>query len=144
MSFTSGLGCQVGGVPAGSRCAFACSRGQTRSPICTCSAPAEAGSYLRLIDSCVTHLKAQGPSRTCNESKEEEEVQHLPHGGVRPFHQKSTCLTQLTLATHVVQIWSRNPRISDATNPSNSTEWWGVAQLGELQTFRSPGYLWVT
>jgi len=33
----------------------------------------EAGSYLRLIDSCITQLKAQGPSRTCNESKEEEE-----------------------------------------------------------------------
>ena len=25
----------------------------------------EAGSYLRLIDSCITQLKAQGPSRTC-------------------------------------------------------------------------------
>ena len=25
---------------------------------------------LRLIDSCITQLKAQGPSRTCNESKE--------------------------------------------------------------------------
>jgi len=25
-----------------------------------------------LIDSCITQLKAQGPSRTCNESKEEE------------------------------------------------------------------------
>jgi len=33
----------------------------------------EEGSYLRLIDSCITQLKAQGPSRTCNESKEEEE-----------------------------------------------------------------------
>ena len=33
----------------------------------------KAGSYLRLIDSCITPLKAQGPSRTCNESKEEEE-----------------------------------------------------------------------
>ena len=31
------------------------------------------GSYLRLIDSCITQLKAQGPSRTCNESKKEEE-----------------------------------------------------------------------
>ena len=31
----------------------------------------EAGSFLRLIDSCVTQLKAQGLSRTCNESKEE-------------------------------------------------------------------------
>ena len=33
----------------------------------------EAGSYLRLIDSCITQLKAQGSSRTCNECKEEEE-----------------------------------------------------------------------
>ena len=33
----------------------------------------EAGSYLRSIDSCITQLTAQGPSRTCNESKEEEE-----------------------------------------------------------------------
>ena len=32
----------------------------------------EVGSYLRLIDSCITQLKVQGPSRTCNESKEEE------------------------------------------------------------------------
>jgi hypothetical protein len=30
------------------------------------------GSYLRLIDSCITQLKAQRSSRTCNESKEEE------------------------------------------------------------------------
>ena len=29
-------------------------------------------SYLRLIDSCITQLKAQGPSRTCGENKEEE------------------------------------------------------------------------
>ena len=34
----------------------------------------EAGSYLRLIDSCITQLQAQGPSRTCNKSKEGEEV----------------------------------------------------------------------
>ena len=33
----------------------------------------EAGAYVRLIDSCITQLKAQGPSGTCNESKEEEE-----------------------------------------------------------------------
>ena len=43
----------------------------------------EAGSYLRLIYSCVTQLKAQGPSRTCNESKEEEEEEfiHMSHVG---------------------------------------------------------------
>jgi len=34
----------------------------------------EAGSFLRLIDSCITQLKSQGPSRTCNESKEEVSV----------------------------------------------------------------------
>jgi len=33
----------------------------------------EAGSCLRLIDSCITQLKAQGHFRACNESKEEEE-----------------------------------------------------------------------
>jgi len=33
----------------------------------------EEGSYLRIVDLCITQLKAQGPSRTCNESKEEEE-----------------------------------------------------------------------
>jgi len=31
-----------------------------------------------------------------------------PHGGVRPFHQKSTCHAQLTLEPYVVQTWSRN------------------------------------
>ena len=42
----------------------------TRYTICnTCV----YNSFLRLIDSCITQLKAQGPSRTCNESKEEEE-----------------------------------------------------------------------
>jgi len=28
---------------------------------------------LMLIDSCITQLKAQGPARTCNKSKEEAE-----------------------------------------------------------------------
>jgi len=41
---------------------------------------AEAGAYSRLIDSCITQLKAQGPSRTCNESKEEEEARMGPSG----------------------------------------------------------------
>ena len=37
----------------------------------------EAGSYLRIIDSFITQLKAQGPSRTCNESKEEEKKKNI-------------------------------------------------------------------
>ena len=41
----------------------------------------EAGSYLRLIEICITQLKAQGPSRTCNESKEEEaDTIRVAHG----------------------------------------------------------------
>ena len=43
----------------------------------------KAGSYLRLIDSCITRLKAQGPSRTCNESKEEEEEEEAK--GTKPI-----------------------------------------------------------
>ena len=34
----------------------------------------EAGSYLRLIDSCITQLKPQENSRTCSESEEEEQA----------------------------------------------------------------------
>ena len=44
-------------------------RRDTNTEMCSGS---EAGSHLRLIDSFITQLKAQGPSRTCNESKEEE------------------------------------------------------------------------
>ena len=39
----------------------------------------EAGSYLRLIDSCITELKDQGPSRICAESKEVEEEKDSHH-----------------------------------------------------------------
>ena len=33
----------------------------------------ETGSFSRLIDSCITQLKAQGPSGNCDESKGDEE-----------------------------------------------------------------------
>ena len=36
------------------------------------SSGSEAGSCLRLADSCITQLEAQGPSRTCKESEEKE------------------------------------------------------------------------
>ena len=42
----------------------------------------EAGSYLTHIYSCITQLKAEGPSRTSNESTEEEkEVEDETWGG---------------------------------------------------------------
>ena len=45
----------------------------------------------------------------------------LPHGGVRLFHQKSTCLKQLTLGTHVLQIWSRYVQNYEPTRSSYAT-----------------------
>jgi hypothetical protein len=49
-------------------------RARSRLPAHSLSEITEAGSYLRLVDSCITQLNAEGPSRTCDESKEEEEV----------------------------------------------------------------------
>ena len=45
---------------------------------------AVAGSYLRRIDSFSTQVKAQGPSRTCNESKEEGPEYMRPSQSTRP------------------------------------------------------------
>ena len=45
----------------------------------------------------------------------------FPHGGVRPLHQKSTCLTQSTLGPDVLQIWSRYGQNLDRTKPLYST-----------------------
>jgi len=44
-------------------------------------------------------------------------VAHRPRGGVRPFHQKSTCITQLTSERYVVQIWPRNTPNSGPSEP---------------------------
>ena len=38
------------------------------------------GAYLTLIDSYISQRKAQGPSGTCNESKEEEDDEHQASG----------------------------------------------------------------
>ena len=38
---------------------------------------AKEGSYLRLIDSCITQLEDSGPSRTCNQSKDEKRREHI-------------------------------------------------------------------
>jgi len=59
-----------------------------------------------------------------------------PHGGARPFHQKSTCLTQLTSGPYVVQIWSRNVRKSERTKLAKSTVWL-PSPPGHCCTFRN-------
>ena len=52
-----------------------------------CSGSA-AGSYVRLIDSFVTQMRAQGPSRTCDKSTQdaEEERPPGPRWGGGPGH----------------------------------------------------------
>jgi len=70
-----------------------CTKGQFKNSHFTemCSG-SEAGSYLRLVDSCITQLKAQGPSRTCNERKEEEEASRgTPRGGTVPDGVLQSC-----------------------------------------------------
>ena len=48
----------------------------------------EAGAYFRLIDSCVTQLKAPGPSRNFDESKDKrrEEDDHPVRDFARALH----------------------------------------------------------
>ena len=49
----------------------------------------------------------------------------VPVGKVRRFHQKSTCLTQLTSEPCVVQIWPRNtPKIQTQQNPCAPPSGW--------------------
>ena len=50
----------------------------------------EADSYMRLTDSCITQLKSQRPSRTCNESKEEEDI--AEHAMLDAWFVTSTCI----------------------------------------------------
>jgi len=57
--------------------AFAAAPAAGHEPDMTKATKVIPSAGLRLIDSCITQLKAQGPTRTCNESREEE--------GVRPW-----------------------------------------------------------
>ena len=60
--------------PAGKLLEGALGVADARPKLLVLAVPVSGGSYLRLIDSCITQLKAQGPSRTCNESKEAPRV----------------------------------------------------------------------
>ena len=44
-------------------------------------------------------------------------IHPIPHGGVRPFHRKSTRITQSGSGSHAVHIWSRNARFGIASIP---------------------------
>ena len=77
-------------------------------------------SYLRLIDSCITLLKAQGPSRTCNECKEEEEEEEVlleksewrvSTGLPRSYCSGSTALYRADVS------WNTSSELSEAHRP---------------------------
>ena len=55
----------------------------------------EAGSYLRLVDSCITQLKAQGPSRTCNEGK--DVLVQVPRKALGGLSQGRSCSREVVL-----------------------------------------------
>ena len=63
----------------------------------------ETGSYLRRIDSCITQLKAQGPSRTCDENKEEEEA--LKQTRFQGRHQTDLISEDNVIQLHFYAIW---------------------------------------
>ena len=57
------------------------------------------GSCLRLINSCITQRKAQGPSRTCNESQEEgeEDTEVVAVGMVEHYEELHLSVTYKTV-----------------------------------------------
>jgi len=68
-------------------CAAGCCANRVTFSVTEMCCGTEVGSYLRPIDSCIAQLKAQGPSRTCNESKEERS-----QGGARGFKELAELL----------------------------------------------------
>ena len=78
---------------------------------------------MRRIDSLITQLKAQGPSRTCNKSKEEEEGYRWVDRVPRKLPRKSeSTLTQrpLRVRAHARPRASRAPLSLSAPSPSLS------------------------
>ena len=69
----------------------------------TCSG-SKSGSYLRLIDSCITQLKAHGPFKTCDESKEEEAAIRFEKAAT-PKIQKLLSLVLYLVPLHLLSLW---------------------------------------
>ena len=63
-----------------------------------CPSSATCKLNLRLMDSCIIQLKAQGSSETCNESKEEEEVSTFQ---VRSLQSMCALYNTCTLSTNL-------------------------------------------
>ena len=75
----------------------------------------------------LSHLQYESPCHLLIESlpaRQRTSVQAIvasPHGGLRPFHQKSTCIAQSTVGHYLVQMWSRYVRM----NETNELHRWG-------------------
>jgi len=92
----------------------------------------EAGSYLRLIDSCITQRKAQGSSRTCNESNDGRSRAQTPtlpstrrpsrflHSPSAFFHTPSAFFDSLSLVPHSLSVLPPPPPTSTLPQPSSS------------------------
>ena len=83
----------------------------------------EEGSYLRLIDVCITQHTAQGPSKTCNASKEEEGASG--RGGVHCGRRMRLCSLRLPTssrpaAPHACLPPWRQPRCKSMVSLVNS------------------------
>ena len=62
----------------------------------------------KIADRCHVPIIALGTVGCSLFSSAHQDPRRGVHGGVRPFHQKSSCLTQLTVGPRVVQTWSRS------------------------------------
>ena len=71
------------------------------------------------------------------ETGSDHQHRNAPHGGVLPFHPKSTCLPQSTVGPYVVQIWSRD---SPESSPNETFVLHYVDIVG-LSLERRQGYL---
>ena len=99
--------------------------------------------YLRLIDSCITQLNAQGPSRTCNESKEEEKEDPL-----HPAAFGTRCFQDLTATVGGARSTWRQPRgktiVSLVNSHTNATRiGWHLWEIDlRFAPGLPPGWTW--
>ena len=73
------------------------------------------------INGCVAPLSRTLPSALGFGGAETGQILYRidvhPHDGLRPFHEKSTCLKQMTLGPYVVESWSLTPQTWGERNP---------------------------
>ena len=97
-----------------------CQKRISAKPENRCVVLTQAGSYLRLIDFCITQLTAQGPSRTCNESKEEEEEEEEDTHPTACGRARREQLERLSPENSESQVWIQDLTVLFILFPSRS------------------------